>query len=73
MTLTLDSLASIGWSYDDGSALSDFTSSVMGIAFTYLLVGGCLVAVSRAGSNRLASEASFQWLQFYTLHQWHLV
>ena len=54
----LDSLASIGWSYDDGSALSDFTSSVMGIAFTYLLVGGCLVAVSRAGSNRLASEAN---------------
>ena len=54
----LDSLASIGWSYDDGSALSDFTSSVMGIAFTYLLVGGCLVAVSRAGDNRLASEAN---------------
>ena len=54
----LDSLASIGWSYDDGSALSDFTSSVMGIAFTYLLVGGCLVAVSRASSNRLASEAN---------------
>ncbi len=54
----LDSLASIGWSYDDGSALSDFTSSVMGIAFTYLLVGGCLVAVSRAANNRLASEAN---------------
>ena len=54
----LDSLASIGWSYDDGSALSDFTSSVMGIAFIYLLVGGCLVAVSRAANNRLASEAN---------------
>ena len=54
----LDSLASIGWSYDDGSALSDFTSSVMGIAFTYLLIGGCLVAVSRAANNRLASEAN---------------
>ncbi|MEC7097738.1 MAG: hypothetical protein VXW70_05995 [Candidatus Thermoplasmatota archaeon] len=54
----LDSLASIGWSYDDGSALSDFTSTVMGISFTYLLVGGCLVAVSRAANNRLASEAN---------------
>ena len=54
----LDSLASIGWSYDDGSALADFTNSVMGIAFTYLLVGGCLVAVSRVGENRLASEAN---------------
>ena len=54
----LDSLASIGWSYDDGSALSDFTSSVMGIAFTYLLVGGCLVAVSRSADKRLASEAN---------------
>ena len=54
----LDSLASIGWSYDDGSALSDFTSTVMGIAFTYILVGGCLVAVSRAAENRLASEAN---------------
>ena len=25
----LDSLASIGWSYDDGSALADFTSAIM--------------------------------------------
>ena len=54
----LDSLASIGWSYDDGSALADFTSAVMLISFTYLLIGGCLVAVARAGNNRLASEAS---------------
>ena len=54
----LDSLAGIGWSYDDGSALADFTNSVMGIAFTYLLVGGCLVAVSRVGEKRLASEAN---------------
>ncbi len=54
----LDSLASIGWSYDDGSALADFTTAVMGISFTYLLVGGCLVAVSRTANNRLASEAN---------------
>ena len=30
----------------------------MGISFTYLLVGGCLVAVSRTANNRLASEAN---------------
>ncbi len=53
-----DSLASIGWSYDDGSALADFTSSIMAISFTYLMVGGCLVAVSRSSNNRLASESN---------------
>ena len=54
----LDSLASIGWSYDDGSALADFTNSVMGIAF---------ISISRrlfsrrieSGEKRLASEAMF--------------
>ena len=54
----LDSLASIGWSYDDGSALADFTTSTFNLAFTYLVVGGCLVAVSRSANNRLASEAN---------------
>ena len=54
----LDSLASIGWSYDDGSALADFTTSTFNLAFTYLVVGGCLVAVSRSADNRLASEAN---------------
>ena len=54
----LDSLASIGWSYDDGSALADFTASTFNLAFTYLVVGGCLVAVSRCANNRLASEAN---------------
>ncbi len=60
----LDSLASIGWSYDDGSALADFTSSIMTVSFTYLLVGGCLVAVSRVGNNRLASEANASMVAF---------
>lgn len=54
----LDSLASIGWSYDDGSALADFTASTFNLAFTYLVLGGCLVAVSRSANNRLASEAN---------------
>ena len=60
----LDSLASVGWSYDDGSALADFTSSIMTVSFTYLLVGGCLIAVSRVGNNRLASEANASMVAF---------
>ena len=47
----LDSLASIGWSYDDGSALADFTASTFNLAFTYLVVGGCLVAVRKRGRS----------------------
>ena len=54
----LDSLASIGWSYDDGSALQDFTLTTLKVAFLYLMVGGAFVAVSRSANNRLASEAS---------------
>ncbi len=54
----LDSLASIGWSYDDGSALQDFTLATLKVAFLYLMVGGAFVALSRSANNRLASEAS---------------
>ncbi len=54
----LDSLASIGWSYDDGSALQDFTLATLKIAFIYLMVGAAMVAVSRSANNRLASEAN---------------
>jgi hypothetical protein len=54
----LDSLASIGWSYDDGSALQTFTMASMKIAFLYLMIGGGMVAVSRSANNRLASEAN---------------
>ena len=54
----LDSLASIGWSYDDGSALEDFTIATLKIAFLYLMVGGGMVAVSRSANNRMASEAN---------------
>ena len=54
----LDSLASIGWSYDDGSALQEFTLATLKIAFLYLMVGGAFVAISRSSNNRLASEAS---------------
>ncbi|MDB2569162.1 hypothetical protein N9X52_02250 [Candidatus Poseidonia alphae] len=54
----LDSLASIGWSYDDGSSLRDATQRLLGLALIYGLVGGGLIAVSRNGNGRLASEAN---------------
>lgn len=54
----LDSLASIGWSYDDGSSLREATVNVLGLALIYGLVGGGLVAASRNGDGRLASEGN---------------
>ena len=54
----LDSLASIGWSYDDGSMLTDYTNVFFNTALNYMLVGGALVAVSRTAQGRLASEKS---------------
>mgnify|MGYP006137114891 CR=1 FL=1 len=54
----LNSLSSIGWSYDDGSLLTDFTAIFFSTALNYLLVGAALVAISRASKGRLASEAS---------------
>lgn len=54
----LDSLASIGWSYDDGSMLTEYTNVFFMTALNYMLVGGALVAVSRTAQGRLASEKS---------------
>lgn len=54
----LDSLASVGWSYDDGSALREATTNVLQFALLFGLVGASLVAVSRNGNGRLASEAN---------------
>jgi hypothetical protein len=54
----LDSLASIGWSYDDGSMLTEYTNVFFHTALNYMLVGGALVAVSRTAKGRLASEKS---------------
>ena len=54
----LNSLSSIGWSYDDGSMLTDYTAIFFSTALNYLLVGAALVAISRASKGRLASEAS---------------
>ncbi|MCH1422523.1 MAG: hypothetical protein L7U62_03400 [Candidatus Poseidoniaceae archaeon] len=54
----LNSLSSVGWSYDDGSMLTDYTAIFFSTALNYLLVGAALVAVSRSSRGRLASEAS---------------
>ena len=54
----LNSLSSIGWSYDDGSMLTDYTAIFFSTALNYLLVGAALVAISRASKGRLASESS---------------
>ena len=54
----LDSLASVGWSYDDGSALREATANVLHFALLFSLVGASLVAASRNGNGRLASESN---------------
>jgi len=54
----LDSLASVGWSYDDGSSLKDATLNFLSIALLYGLVGSAMVAAARNGNGRLASEAN---------------
>ena len=54
----LNSLSSIGWSYDDGSLLTDYTAIFFSTALNYLLIGAALVAISRASKGRLASESS---------------
>ena len=54
----LDSLASVGWSYDDGSALEAAALNFLSIALIYGLVGSAMVATARNGNGRLASEAN---------------
>ena len=54
----LDSLSNIGWSYDDGSALTYFNEVAMSTAIFAILVGGMLVAHTRSTGAKLASEAN---------------
>jgi len=54
----LDSLASVGWSYEDGSALEATALNFLSIALIYGLVGSAMVATARNGNGRLASEAN---------------
>lgn len=54
----LDSLSNVGWSWNDGSAMDSAVSSSLKTALLYILVGGGLVAHSRACGGRLASESN---------------
>ncbi|MCS5533246.1 MAG: hypothetical protein NZ736_03185 [Candidatus Poseidoniaceae archaeon] len=54
----LDSLASIGWSYDNGDALTATTTKFLGVALFSTLVGAGLVSISRSSGGKMASEAS---------------
>ena len=54
----LDSLASVGWSYDDGSSLTDATLTFLTVAVIYGMIGSGMVATARNGNGRLASEAN---------------
>ena len=54
----LDSLSNIGWSYDDGSALTYFNEVAITTALFAILLGGALVAHTRATGSNLASEAN---------------
>ena len=60
----LDSLASIGWSWDDGSAMKTFNQTTLYAAVFSILLGGCLMAHSRANGGRLASEANAAMMGF---------
>jgi hypothetical protein len=54
----LNSLSSVGWSYDDGSALLEFTVNALNTALLLGLIGGGMVVVSRNANGRLASESN---------------
>ena len=54
----LDSLASIGWSYDNGDALTATTTKFLGVAVFSTLIGAGLVSISRSSGGKMASEAS---------------
>ena len=54
----LDSLSNIGWAWDDGSAMDHFNQVAMSTAIFSILVGGAMVAHSRACDGKMASEAN---------------
>jgi len=54
----LDSLSNWGWSWDDGSAMQYFNQVAMSTAVFSILLGGSMVAHSRATGSDLASEAN---------------
>jgi len=60
----LDSLASIGWSWENGDAMTLFNLTTLSAAIFSILLGGALVAHSRASGGRLASEANASLMAF---------
>ncbi len=60
----LDSLSSIGWAWDNGDAMNLFNLTTLSTAIFSILLGGALVAHSRANGGRLASEASASLIAF---------
>lgn len=54
----LDSLASLGWSYDDGSGLATTISMTLRTGLVMVFIGTTLTATARTSGGRLSSEAS---------------
>ncbi|MCH1411460.1 MAG: EF-hand domain-containing protein [Candidatus Poseidoniaceae archaeon] len=54
----LDSLASLGWSYDDGSGLATTISTTLRTGLVMVFIGTTLTATARTSGGRLSSEAS---------------
>lgn len=54
----LDSLASLGWSYDDGNGLATTVSTTLRTGLVMVFIGTTLTAVARTSGGRLCSEAS---------------
>lgn len=54
----LDSLASLGWSYDDGSGLGATVALSLRTGLVMIFIGTALTAAARASTGRLASEAN---------------
>ena len=66
----LDSLASIGWEYDDGSALATFVDVTLMTGLTSILIGGDLVLCgtgwSRPSCKR--SKCKSDWIIVFSPH-----
>lgn len=54
----LDSLASLGWSYEDGSGLARYTTGTLQAGVLSVLIGGALIGLAKSHSTKLGSEAN---------------
>ena len=52
----LDSLASLGWSYDDGSGLATTISMTLRTGLVMVFIGTTLTATARTSGGRLAAK-----------------